>query len=161
MEWRLSTFDFEQSSGRSFFDEFMPSITPQTRANPASLDRDSHVTKEYDVSPAVSQKQWINQDIPSPASFDSAEVIEKLAEPKVSKLEKSFDIKRADTTDATLIQPRRDTVDSFVFFITRMGRSIEYSQAECSPVTANVPAASQPQPPGEARFVLGTQLIVT
>jgi hypothetical protein len=99
MDWRHSTFDFEQSSGRSFFDEFMPSTTPQTRANPTSLDRDSHVTKEYDISPAVSQKQWMNQDLPSPASFDSAEAVEKLAEPKVSKLEKSFDIRRADPTD--------------------------------------------------------------
>ncbi|KAF3001244.1 hypothetical protein E8E13_003102 [Curvularia kusanoi] len=61
--------------------------------------QDSHVTKEYDVSPEVPQKQWVKPERPSPASLDSVEAVEKLAEPKVSKLEKSFDIKRVETTD--------------------------------------------------------------
>lgn len=99
MEWRLSTFDFEQSSGLSIFEDFKPSVTPQTRANPAPTNRDSHVTKEYDISPEVPQKKWTKPDQPSPASFDSAEAVQKLAEPKVGKLEKSFEIKRVETTD--------------------------------------------------------------
>ncbi|XPS70881.1 hypothetical protein M3J09_003083 [Ascochyta lentis] len=61
--------------------------------------QDSHTTKEYDISPEVSQRHWTKPDRPSPASFDSAEAVQRLAEPKVSKLEKSFDIKRVETTD--------------------------------------------------------------
>ena len=99
MEWRHSTFDFEQSSRLSIFEDFTPSVTPQTRANPTSTDRDSHVTKEYDISPEVPQKQWTQIERPSPASFDSVEAVQKLAEPKVGKLEKSFDIKRVESTD--------------------------------------------------------------
>jgi len=99
MEWRHSAFDFEQLSGLSIFEDFKPSITPQTRANPAPTNRDSHVTKEYDISPEVPQRQRTKPDRPSPASFDSVDAVQKLAEPKISKLEKSFDIKRVDTTD--------------------------------------------------------------
>jgi hypothetical protein len=99
MEWRHSTFDFEQSSRLSIFEDFTPSVTPQTRADPTSTNRDSHVSKEYDISPEVPQKQWTKTERPSPASFDSFEAIQKLAEPKVSKLEKSFGIKRVESTD--------------------------------------------------------------
>jgi hypothetical protein len=99
MEWRHSAFDFEQSSRLSIFEDLEPSVTPQTRANPASSNRDSHVAKEYDISPEVPQKQWTQPKRPSPASFDSVEAVQKLAEPKVSKLEKSFDIKRVESTD--------------------------------------------------------------
>lgn len=99
MEWRHSAFDFEHSSRLSIFEAFEPSITPQTRADPKSTNRDSHVTKEYDISPEVPQKQWTKPERPSPASFDSVEAVQRLAEPKVSKLEKSFDIKRVESTD--------------------------------------------------------------
>ncbi|KAH6638078.1 hypothetical protein C7974DRAFT_390828 [Boeremia exigua] len=99
MEWRHSAFDFEQPSRLSMFEDFRPSVMPQTSANPASVNRDSHVTKEYDISPEVPQKRWNKPDRPSPASFDSVEAVQKLAEPKVSKLEKSFDIKRTETID--------------------------------------------------------------
>ena len=99
MEWRHSAFDFEQSSRPSIFKDLEPSVTRQTRANPASTNRDSHVTNEFDISPEVPQKQWTKPDRPSPASFDSVEAVQKLAEPKVSKLEKAFDITRVETTD--------------------------------------------------------------
>lgn len=99
MEWKHSAFDFEQPSRLSIFEDFESPVTPQTRANPAAPNRDNHVTKEYDISPEVPQKQWTKPERPSPASFDSVEAVQRLAEPKVSKLEKSFDIKRVETTD--------------------------------------------------------------
>ncbi|KAJ4344172.1 hypothetical protein N0V95_006287 [Ascochyta clinopodiicola] len=99
MEWRHSAFDFEKSSRLSIFEDIEPPVTPQTCADAASSNRDSHATKEYDISPEVSQRPWTKPHRPSPASFDSAEAVQKLAQPKVSKLEKSFDIKRVETTD--------------------------------------------------------------
>lgn len=68
--------------------------TPKTHRR-----QDSHTTKEYGISPEVSQRHWTKPDRPSPASFDSAEAVQRLAEPKVNKLERSFDIKRVETTD--------------------------------------------------------------
>ena len=101
MEWRHSAFDFEKSSRLSIFEDLEPSIQPQARADPTCSNRDSHTTNEYDVSPELSQKQCTQPDQPSPASFDSVEAVQKLAESKVCKLEKSFDIKRVETTDCT------------------------------------------------------------
>ncbi|KAJ4325836.1 hypothetical protein N0V94_000398 [Neodidymelliopsis sp. IMI 364377] len=94
-----SAFDFEQSSRLSIFDDFEPPTESANRADPASSNRDSHTTKEYNISPEVPQKQWTKPDRPSPASFDSAEAVRSLAEPKVSKLEKSFDITRVEPVD--------------------------------------------------------------
>lgn len=99
MEWRHSAFDFEKLSKLSIFEDLEPPVTPLARADPASSNRDSHTTKEYDLSTEIPQKQWTKPEQSSPASFDSAQAAQRLGEAKASKLEKSFDIKRIETSD--------------------------------------------------------------
>lgn len=99
MEWRHSTFDFEQPSRFSIFNDLEPPNVPKTRADAASSIRESHATKKYNIEPEVPQKQWTKSDRPSPSSFDSVEAVQSLTQPKISKLEKSFDITRVETMD--------------------------------------------------------------
>ncbi|KAF1932010.1 uncharacterized protein M421DRAFT_416738 [Didymella exigua CBS 183.55] len=78
--------------------------------------QDNHLTKEYNISPVVPQKQWTKPERPSPASFDSVEAVQKLVEPRVSKLEKSFDIKRVESTDWMPPSYNREEIQSIASY---------------------------------------------